>query len=230
MCTETLLRACIAERERIGREVHDTISQDLAGANMLLRILERKLKHVSAEDAEAAGRVAECIDLALSHLRCLMRGLAAVEMSATQLTPALGQLCDETSRLFSVRCRLLTNGGPPRLTNGAATHLYCLAREALCNAVRHGQATEVVVALRTDGTKGELTVSDNGNEFHERPNPANGLGRRIMDHRARQVGGKLNVMRQPAGGTVVTSSFSCSSRKRERSTHSGRESCGCGDC
>ena len=62
MCTETLLRACIAERERIGREIHDTISQDLAGANMLLRILERRLKHISTEDAEAAAKVSECID------------------------------------------------------------------------------------------------------------------------------------------------------------------------
>jgi len=209
VCTETLLRACIAERERIGREIHDTISQDLAGANMLLRILERKLKHVSAEDAEAAAKVSECIDLALSHLRCLTRGLAAIEMSASQLTPALGQLCEETGRLFSVDCRFDAHGPPPRVTNEAATHLYCLAREALCNAVRHGRATEVVVGLHTDGTEGELAVSDNGNGFHHRPDPANGLGLRIMDHRAQQVGGKLKVTRQPKGGTVVTSSFSC---------------------
>ena len=130
-------------------------------------------------------------------------------MSATQLTPALGQLCDETSRLFSVDCRFDADGPPPRLTNEAATHLYCLAREALCNVIRHGQATEIVLALRANGAAGELTVSDNGNGFQNRPDQANGLGLRIMDHRARQVGGKLKVTRQPKGGTVVTSSFSC---------------------
>jgi len=211
MHTETLLRACIAERERIGREIHDTIAQDLAGAKVLLQILERRLQPVSAENAEVASKVAECINLALSHLRSITRGLAAVEVPASNLAPALGQLCDEVGRLFTVRCVFQTDEFPSRLSDEGATHLYCLAREALCNAIRHGNADEITVSLQVDGAMGELAVSDNGQGLYESSDHSNGLGLRIMHHRAKQVGGTLNVLQRPEGGTLVKSSFTANS-------------------
>jgi signal transduction histidine kinase len=201
------LQACIVERERIGREIHDTISQDLAGANYLLRGLEAKLTDRFAEEAEDVARVVACIDLALDHLRAVNRGLGAVRLSGLEFITYVRDLCGDASHLFGVTCRYQAEGELPPISDEVATHLYCVVREALCNAIRHGRATEIDVSLNVRGENGELTVTDNGNGFCERAGKPQGLGLRIMQYRAKQVGGSLAVTGLKEGGAEVKCSF-----------------------
>ena len=97
----------------------------------------------------------------------------------------------------------------------AATHVYRIAQEALTNAMRHSNATEVSILLTASGGELQLEVTDNGCGYplavrhaarsDDRPSGArsNGLGLKIMRYRAQMLGGNLALDGRPAGGATV---------------------------
>jgi len=105
--------------------------------------------------------------------------------------------------MFGLRCRFACDLVPA--TNHAmATHLFRLAQEAVSNAVKHGRATEITLQLQGDPGGICLSIADNGVGFTPRLDaPATGMGLRIMQFRARMIGGTLTIERNPGGGTVV---------------------------
>jgi signal transduction histidine kinase len=87
----------------------------------------------------------------------------------------------------------------------AAMHMYRIAQEAITNAVKHGNADEVLVELTDDAPGGVriLRIRDDGRGFPEKPEPSSGVGLRIMRHRAGMLGGDLDVRAGDDGGVVV---------------------------
>ena len=208
MHTEELrVRVRIEERERIGRELHDTVCQDLAGANMLLCSLEGRLRARSEGDAEAVARIADFVRGAMSYLRRISRGLEAVDIAAADLPEAINELCEETSRLYAIDCRWEPAGALPALTRDQATHLYCIAREGVSNAVRHGEATRITVALRIASSQAVFSVVDNGSGPATTSGGQKGAGLKIMRYRARQLNGALRLARNRPGGARLTCTF-----------------------
>jgi signal transduction histidine kinase len=88
--------------------------------------------------------------------------------------------------------------------NGTATHLYRIAQEAVRNAVRHGKARRIEVSLSSGGSGVVLTVSDNGIGLPEPERRGDGLGLRIMKHRAAMIGATFEIAALETGGTLVT--------------------------
>jgi signal transduction histidine kinase len=89
--------------------------------------------------------------------------------------------------------------------SGTATHLYRIAEEATRNAVRHGRARRIELKLSIEGSGLVLAVRDFGSGLPAPSARGQGLGLRIMAHRAAIIGATLSVEAQPAGGTLVTS-------------------------
>ncbi|RYD72229.1 MAG: histidine kinase, partial [Verrucomicrobiaceae bacterium] len=86
--------------------------------------------------------------------------------------------------------------------------LYRIAQEAISNAIRHGEASEVRLSLDApDGGRGRLVIRDNGKGIPKPPPTSSGLGLRIMQYRAGLVGGTLDISRAESGGTEVVCSF-----------------------
>src|SRR5262249_37071280 len=137
-----------------------------------------------------------------SHVRTLARGLSSMHLEAQNLEVVLRQLAAESSKLLGVECFVELRH--PVETDQPATviQLCLIAREAITNAVRHGHARHIVLSLLREGDRSLLSIEDDGVGIRQTDKPIEGLGLRSMRHRAKLIGGTLEVT--PADvGTVV---------------------------
>jgi PAS domain S-box-containing protein len=189
------------EHQRVGRELHDTLGQQLTAVGMLVSSLKTQLGPRSGQ-SEAVSRLEQAVELSKVQLRSLIAGTFPVAVDAERLTWVLRDLAHETSRIYGVPCRF--EGGEVTLDDPfAATQLFLTAREAVHNAVRHAKAQEIVIRLEGDGRIG-LSVHDNGRGIPSEVDESETMGLRIMRYRCGLIGARLLIEPNPAGGTVVT--------------------------
>jgi signal transduction histidine kinase len=92
---------------------------------------------------------------------------------------------------------------PMRIGESAAAHLHLITQEAINNAVRHGHARSVVVALRTSRTLLCLSITDDGVGIAEPPARGAGMGLKLMEYRSAVIGGVMRIKRMPGAGTRI---------------------------
>ncbi len=203
-----VLEAAGREQERIARELHDGLGQVLTGSAMQLHVVERELA-ARGDDALADDlvRIRGHVSDALDQARAIARGLFPVEVDPDGLAPALGRLCAEVGQSFGVECHFESDAAVAVASGEAAGHIYRVVQEAATNAVRHGHAERIDVALSLNGDDAVLTVRDDGTGIEDDALGGSGLGLRTMAYRARRVGGALEVRAADAGGTVVRLRF-----------------------
>ena len=103
-----------------------------------------------------------------------------------------------------VSCRFEADGEVD-LDEAVALHLYRIAQEAMNNAIRHGRATNIDLALLNTAAGGMLTIRDNGVGIKANSrNGDGGIGIQVMNYRARMIGAALQVVANDGGGTVVS--------------------------
>ena len=212
-----VLEAQTREQARIARELHDGVAQQLAGLTMLCETLRRQV--TDGGDATAsADAIGEAVRGAAADLRAVAHGLMPLDPRRGGLTEGLRRLARTTAELTPADCRFeaadgLTVGDP-----AVAHHLYRIAQEAVGNAVRHGRAKTVTVALTDDGTdRAVLTVTDDGGGFDPAAvaaDPEGGMGLTAMRYRAKAVGGRLAFEPAEGGGTRVVCVFPHAARDR----------------
>ena len=205
----------ISERERrsIGRDLHDDLGQHLTGTALAGQVLCDKLRAKNIEEETDAWKIVELIEEGIEKTRRLARGLLLAEIKANGLVAALQELAADVSNQFRVACEFVCAASEVRLVdNDLATHLFHIAQEAVSNAIRHGKAPRIVINLTT-GNGVELTVRDFGAGLREPL--GDGLGLRIMAHRAEIIGGHFTIAVQPEGGTLVTCRLPTSSLSHE---------------
>lgn len=192
------------ERRRIGQDLHDGLGQMLTGISLITKNLQRNLQRSGSSEADAAAEITELLKEADLQARNLARGLVPVELDGDGLASALHRLADQASRLFSIHCSFDQVGTHRLQDNTVATNLYRIAQEAVSNAVKHGMANRVSVTLVIGTDRIRLRIQDNGRGFPDSPSDSHGMGVRIMNHRARIIGGTLDIRDHVDGGTVVT--------------------------
>lgn len=142
------------------------------------------------------------------HVRTLSHGIMPVQIDAEGLRSALTELTTDTSEQQKIRCRFEFVGSGFLANNSIATQLYRIAQESLSNAIKHGQANDVLITLSQHFENIVLEVQDNGVGFDpqatSRPaSGSDGFGLRIMEYRASMLGGDLRVDRSDQTGTIV---------------------------
>ena len=194
------------EQQRIGEDLHDGLGQHLTGITFLTRALERKLTTKSPEEAKEAAEIGRLVMQALAQTRNLARGLFPAELERNGLTAALIELTDSVQKTCGVRCTLRAAEKISINDNVLATHVFRIAQEAMNNSIKHSRAKNIEVTLDVNGDQLQLRVTDDGTGFSPEAK-FNGLGLRIMQFRARRIGGELQVAAGDQGGTSVTCSF-----------------------
>ncbi|HET9802248.1 MAG TPA: ATP-binding protein, partial [Candidatus Acidoferrum sp.] len=96
--------------------------------------------------------------------------------------------------------------------NTVATNLFRIAQEAVSNAIKHGQASQIEISLESSPNGILLAVKDNGSGIASDRRNGNGMGLRIMSHRAAVVGGRFSVQRNAAGGTTALCTIDSTSK------------------
>ncbi len=194
------------ERKRIGRDLHDSLGQELVGISCLTEVLSRRLNATGSPDAPDAARIAALIEDAIAHAKIIVRGLMPVEIVEDGLSYALRRLAEESSHVLRIECVLETDGRALVYNNDVATHLYRIAQEAISNAIRHGNAKRIVVRLSVGDEEGTLTICDNGRGIAGQ-NLEGGMGIRIMRYRAEMCGGAIHIEPALPKGTEVRCTF-----------------------
>jgi signal transduction histidine kinase len=196
------------ERQRIARDLHDSVSQSLFSMTLHARTAERALKQTGqATDGPVGrelGQVDELSRTALAEMRALIFELRPRGLAEEGLVSALRKHAGAVSAREGLPIEV--TGPSERLPVSAECeeHLYRLGQEALANASKHAQATEVTVAVTTDGTNVGLEVRDDGRGFDPTASYAGHLGLTTMRSRAHDIGAQINIASAPGRGTVVS--------------------------
>jgi two-component system CheB/CheR fusion protein len=203
-----ILQISNREQQRIGQDLHDGLCQQLAAIELMCQVLQKRLATKSKGEADRAGEIARHVRAAMAHTRGLARGLSPVQLDANGLMSALQELAATVEKMFRVQCRFQCDEPILIQNNAAATHLYRIAQEAINNAIKHGKARRIQITFRPMGDRHCLLVSNDGVGFSAAPKSGPGMGVRIMNYRAGEIGATLQIRNDDGKGTTVLCAFS----------------------
>jgi signal transduction histidine kinase len=166
-------------------------------------MVKHDVEKISQSLATKVEELADHVRDAAGRVRQLARGLSPVDRDEGGLESALEELASSTAQLTGISCPFVCPGPAPNLESTAAIHLFRIAQEAVSNALKHGHAKTVVIALDTGDGFCSLRVSDDGFGFLPSITERKGMGLSIMRYRARMIGGGLEIQPNSPTGTVV---------------------------
>jgi signal transduction histidine kinase len=185
--------AALEERQRIARDLHDGVAQELAYLARNLDALD------GGTGGETLERLRRAVERAQLEARRAVKTLAAPGGQAVEV--ALADAAGDVAERFRVGLELDLVPGV-RLSAARAEALVRIACEAVTNAARHSGAGRVSLNLERDGSRVRLRVSDSGRGF-DTTVPCSGFGLISMRERARSVGGELRISSAPGRGSEV---------------------------
>lgn len=200
---QELLQSSEHERRRIGQDLHDGLGQMLSGIGMMSRQMTNTLKKENHRLAEKAEEVSGFIKEADEYARQLSRGLMPVDIDSRGLTTAFERLMNNAAKMFQVEARFHEENAPVFEDNSVVEQVYRIGQEAVNNAVKHGNASEIDLILGANEEFVSLEIHDNGKGFPKNWRENAGMGMKIMQFRARLVGATLEVYDRSDGGTVL---------------------------
>ncbi|MFB9907767.1 sensor histidine kinase [Allokutzneria oryzae] len=199
----------LAERERLAREIHDTLAQGLSSIQLLLRAAERSLPETSGNLARYVGQARQAAADNLAEARRFVAALTPPALDDTTLAGALERLCATTSARHRITVRSHLAGEPVPLPTAHEVALLRIAQAALANTVRHADATTAEITLRYLGDHIALDIVDDGTGFDpdRLPDPdpeEGGFGLAAMRSRTQALGGTFTVESAPDRGTALS--------------------------
>ncbi|MGC5308474.1 sensor histidine kinase [Micromonospora zamorensis] len=210
LLTQAREAGVLDERQRMAREIHDTLAQGLAGIITQLEAAEQ----TRDRSADWRRHVDNALALARESLTEARRSVRAVRpetLETARLPDALVELGGRWSALHGVRAEVATTGTPRPLHPEIEVTLLRAAQEALANVARHAAASRVGLTLSYMTDVVTLDVRDDGTGFDVTGQPAprepgGGYGLTAMRQRVTRVGGELAVESEPGSGTAVSAS------------------------
>jgi signal transduction histidine kinase len=196
----------LAERQRLARDIHDTLAQGFVSIVLQLQAAEGELP----AGAEAARRHLELARRTagdnLAEVRRLVWDLRPEQLRAASLGEALGRLTERLAEETGVAATTTVTGTPRPLSPDAEVTLLRVTQEALANVSKHANAARVALTLSYMDGEAALDVRDDGAGFAlgaDRAGPNGGLGLAGMRERVEALGGRLAVESAPGRGTTV---------------------------
>lgn len=202
-----------AERERLAREIHDTLAQGLSSIQLLLRAAERALPERPDEASPHVTRARQAAQDNLTEARRLVHALAPVELEGRSLPTALQRLCASTQQRSGLAVQFHVSGEPFEVPTPHEVALLRVAQSALANTIQHAAATRAELTLSYMDTALTLDAVDDGVGFDPETAASRtgtgegGFGLAAMRARARSLGGNCTVESAPGHGTALAVSF-----------------------
>jgi signal transduction histidine kinase len=199
--------AVAAERSRLARELHDSVTQSLFAASLQAEALLRTPDPTSPRARSSLQEVQRLTRGALAEMRTLLLEMRPGALAQSPLEDLLEHVVQATEARTRIGVKLAV-ADPRPLPPDVTVALYRIAQEALNNMVRHSQARKAWVTLKSSDDAVELVVGDDGRGFDSATVGPEQLGLRIMRERAEAVGAGLRIDSQIRHGTVVTATWS----------------------
>ena len=199
--------AVAAERLRLARDLHDSVTQSLFAASLKAEALSRKWRPASAEARQSLDDVQHLTRGALAEMRALLLEMRPAALAQSSLDDLLRHLVDATGARTRIPVKLSLADSPP-LPPDVKIALYRIAQEAMNNVVRHSKAHRAWVTLACSEGLVKLVVGDDGCGFDSSHVGSEEFGLQIMRERAVAVAASLSVDSGRRRGTVVKTEWS----------------------
>lgn len=195
------------EQQRIGHELHDSICQHLTATALAGQVLVEKLALQNSPQTTDAQNITGLVQRAGDLARNLAKGLFPSEMEGEDLITAFRQMALGFAEQFGISCRF-ENYVTVRINNPTISmHVYRIAQEAIRNAIKHGKAQHITIRLATRGRRVNLLIKDDGAGWDCSNNRRDGMGLRIMAHRAELIDASFRIRSSPGKGALMACSF-----------------------
>jgi signal transduction histidine kinase len=197
----------LQERNRMAREIHDTLAQGLTG---IIIQLEAAQDNILDDIEEAERHVVRAHSLAresLSEARRSVRALRPQILEDRDIAFALREYVEKMAEGTSVNVRFTIQGTPPpelRRLHEVESNLLRIGLEAFTNTLKHSRAENVEVMLDFERERVRLTVSDDGIGFSPSLSAGTGFGLITMQERAARIGGEITISSHIRVGTSIT--------------------------
>jgi signal transduction histidine kinase len=194
--------AALQERQRLARELHDSVSQALYGIALGARTARTLLDRDPVRAGEPLDYVLSLAEAGLTEMRALILELRPESLASEGLVGAL------TRQAAALRARHTLDveeqlGDEPDISLATKEALYRVAQEALNNVVKHARASRVCLILSHEAGEVTLVVRDDGTGFDPAGSYPGHLGLQSMQERLTQLGGRLTISSGPDTGTAV---------------------------
>ena len=195
--------AVAEERNRLAREMHDTLGHRLTVAIVQLEGAERLMDAEPERARIMLGTIKEQMRAAFSELRQALATLREPLQADLSIANALKSLGQNFQKATDIEVKMAFAHNIPELPNEYRVAIYRATQEALTNAQRHAQAECIHISLLLNSTETiDLTVRDNGIGFPKKANKL-GFGLRGIQERATQLNGTMRLEANPAGGAQI---------------------------
>ncbi|OPH53480.1 histidine kinase [Paenibacillus ferrarius] len=188
----------LEERNRLSKDLHDTMGHSFTSIMMGLETLRSEVK--TPEGEHKVGALLTLTRNSLEEVRRYLHQVGAPQ-DTLPLIQSLGKLVDEFQALSKVKVRIRTFGETYSVSKQTQMTLYRCLQESLTNAVRHGQASDIMVNLHYEEKQIRLEVQDNG---LGKEDLQAGFGVSAMKERASNLQGQVHIYSKPGEGTMVT--------------------------
>ncbi|CAM5182752.1 Sensor histidine kinase OS=Ureibacillus acetophenoni OX=614649 GN=SAMN05877842_10459 PE=4 SV=1 [Ureibacillus acetophenoni] len=191
----------VQERQRLARELHDSVSQQLFAASMLLSALTEQ-GHGDEQSQKTLMQVEKVVQQAQLEMRALLLHLRPIALRNNTLAEGLTGLVIELKQ--KVNFQIDYKIEEMVLSKAEEDHLFRIAQEALSNTLRHSKATEVELLLIARDNVAILRIQDNGRGFNaEEDNKTTSYGLKNIAERAVEIGCTYKIVSVPGEGTIV---------------------------
>jgi len=209
----------LSEREhrRFGQELHELVTHELASIAIDAHLLARNRFDPREEEAGRAREIALKVDRALTKARNIARGYFTLGFDAAGFAEALREIAHRTQKATNIPCHVHCADDLAIGNEDATIQLFRIAQEAVQNAARHADATQIIITFERRDDQFWLIIEDNGKGLDattsgptngtgadaKPPRKEKGLGLSIMAYRSSLIGGKFLTELCPSGGTRV---------------------------
>jgi two-component system, NarL family, sensor histidine kinase LiaS len=194
--------AIIEERQRLARDLHDVVSQQLFALSMMSSASLKVFEQNPEKARQQLEQISEIAVKAQGEMRALLLHLRPVQLSGESLCEAIIKLIQElkhkTNLHFEASIDEVEN-----VSKAAEEHIFRIVQEALSNILRHAEATKVKLVLTDDDQYIRLFIGDDGKGFDIRQERITSYGLKTMRERCEQIGGTYNIRSKENEGTYI---------------------------
>jgi signal transduction histidine kinase len=197
--------AVTEERNRLAREIHDTLAQAFAGIVLHSEVLGASLAVSQQRCTKALAQIQKLARSGLEEARRSVQALRPKALDGNTLPQALRQAAIRLNDDAKLSCQFRQRGKKIHLSGEIQNELFRIGQEALTNVVKHAQAKSVYITLVSQARRVSLSIKDDGVGFAtaKPQNQSHGFGMGTMRERAQGIGGRLRVESRPGRGTTI---------------------------
>lgn len=196
-------KAAMIERRRLSRDLHDSVTQSLHGLTLHVETLRRRIQLGQAQKVEETlTSLSHSAHQSLKEMRLLLYEMRLTPLEDIQLVNALRARLEAVEMRAGIATKMdtLDAGSWPQRWEA---EMYSIAIEALNNALKHANASQVHIQLLGNDTWAKMSIHDNGKGFDPLHLSPAGIGLKSMQERAEKLGGQISINAQPGLGTQI---------------------------